>query len=254
MRREGQSQYNYFHVDLEIVASDIEEYIIPECQEACKILWNNNICTHMCSNDLDGDEKWIQLGKLSEENKRIIERLAEEDPEHYTKEGKIKLKSNSEEEASQELQKLVSVLKMQDVLEKGEAYQTVETFLISRYGLGKTIPNPDYKGVKEPEFEDYEDMDSYRRAYFEWLNQSVKPKEIEVLDESKMTKTLEEYIIEAGVEDLYDKERGVIYTSPFYRDMHQRYVEYMKSREHDDEDIKPTSHRRTPDIDDDGDR
>ncbi|MBR3134644.1 MAG: hypothetical protein IKG56_04195 [Clostridia bacterium] len=250
-------KYNHRSVFLEEVVKDIDEYIIPECQKACQCFWDNNIITSMCSNYDDGNNKWITIDQLSDENKAIFEKLMEEDPEHYAWDNyynKYQISASGVgEDVSDRLVKLAQVFKMQDVIDySGEAYESVENYLMKKFGLSKTIPNPDYKEVPEPQIQDFEDISSYLKAMEEWSLAGMEPKTIEVFDESKMTKTKEEYICEAGVSDLYDAERGVIYSSQFYKGMHERYLEYMRTKQHDEEAV--TNTRKTPDYEDDGDR
>lgn len=57
-------KYGYGKVDMLEVMNNIDEYIIPENREACKLLWSKNIFTIMCNN-YDNDESWITLSKLS---------------------------------------------------------------------------------------------------------------------------------------------------------------------------------------------
>ena len=87
----------------------------------------------------------------------------------------------------------------------------------------------------------------------EWGAAGMEPETIDILDESKMTKSKEEYIAEAGATDLYDAERGVVYTSRFYKDMHERYLEYMRSRQQEEESERTPTANKSPDFDD-GDR
>ena len=42
--------YHYSVVDIEYVVENIDEYIIPENQAACKLLWSKNIFTIMSNN------------------------------------------------------------------------------------------------------------------------------------------------------------------------------------------------------------
>ena len=67
--------YQYQSVRTDKVAENIEEYVIPECQAACKAFWDKNITTFMCSNyDEIDDTKYVLIGsKLSEENQEILQ-------------------------------------------------------------------------------------------------------------------------------------------------------------------------------------
>ena len=73
-RPESTPQYEYQEVDVEEVIKNPEEYIIPECLEACKTLWSKNIETAMCANYHDSTDLFIGLvdDGLSDENKKIF--------------------------------------------------------------------------------------------------------------------------------------------------------------------------------------
>lgn len=252
-------QYNYRSVFLEEVIKNIDEYIIPECQDACKCFWNNNIITSMCSNYDNGADKWITVGELSDENKAIFEKLMEENPVHYAWDSyynRYQISDSGEgEDVSERLAKLAQAFKMQDVIDySGQAYVTIEEYLMKKFGLSKTVQNTEYKEVQEPKFEDFDDIPSYLKALEDWSFAGMEPKTMQVFDESQMTKSIEEYIAEAGAGDLYDSERGVIYTSQFYKDMHERYLEYTRKKQQDEKDESNPSTRRIIDFDDDGDR
>lgn len=189
------SQYQYTHVGVDKVAANKDEYIIPELQEACMELWARNLFTFMCSNLENGEDKYILVGKLSEENTAVFQQLMETDPEHYKYMeyyNRYEITNyGSSEEALKKIIELIKPFKMQDVL---EGYQSVEAFLVYNFGIGK------------------------------YDEETLCP----IFDETKMTKTVEEYLEEAGVLHLYDSERGIVYDSEFYRDAHFRYLEYVR--------------------------
>ena len=81
---EDNKRYNYTEVSMETVESDIDEYIIPELQEACKILWSKNIFTFMCSNREDQNMAYILYLTLSDENNKILESLKKKYPNNFT--------------------------------------------------------------------------------------------------------------------------------------------------------------------------
>lgn len=70
--------YQYSVVDMKVVYDDIDEYIIPENQRACKLLWSKNIFTKMCNN-YDNVDSWITISLFSEENKKLFDELALKD-------------------------------------------------------------------------------------------------------------------------------------------------------------------------------
>ena len=76
--------YQYEHVPVSEVSKEIDRFIIPELQSACRSLWQRNIFTFMCSNREDGKSKYIILSNLSQENEDIFKSLMESDPDHYT--------------------------------------------------------------------------------------------------------------------------------------------------------------------------
>lgn len=230
--KEDKSKNNFLYpyVQTDEVAENIDEFIIPECQEACKSFWTKNIFTYMCSNRDDGDNKYVLLSRLSPENKAIFEKLKKEDPEHYfysdyREAYGIRARGDGEE-VSKELEKLTEKFKMQDVL---EGYYTVENFLIQHFDLSKTVPNPDYvEDLEMPDMDDFDSVEDFLRASREYTKRFVEPETIEVFDETKMTKSAEEYIAETEYKDLYDPERKVVYFSEFYKRGHLRYLEYLK--------------------------
>ena len=177
--------YGYMHVDLEIVAGNIGEYIIPECRDACKKLWEHNIFTNIFSDipahspresEAESSYIWISLGRLSPENQEIFDRLHQQDPEHYLEEGKICV-SRDAENIDEQLLKLSDVFEMQDVIEEGEGYMTVKDFIDN---LPRLIAE---RAIEEPKF---------------------------------------------------DEETGLVYLSPFYLALHQRYLDGKDAKSLDD--------------------
>ena len=77
------NNFNYAGFSIDRIINNPDEYIVPECQEACKKFWDMNIFTVACSNrretiNKDGSiRKYIMLGNLSDENKKIFEDLIE---------------------------------------------------------------------------------------------------------------------------------------------------------------------------------
>ena len=81
------TKYQYSHVSMSMVSKNIEEYIIPELQEACKQLWAKNIFTFMVSNRNDAGEAYIMVSTLSDENQKIFEDLMKGGTKGYCKDG-----------------------------------------------------------------------------------------------------------------------------------------------------------------------
>lgn len=185
------TRYQYGYIPLVEVLKNPEEYIIPECMNACNCLWNKNIETFMVSNYED-ENLYIILNDLSTENLAIIKELAEVDLRYYWSEYRhywaIRVKGTSKE-SSEELAKLTEVFVMQDTIK----YQTEEKFL-----------------------------DNYKRTggkqYVDEYGCIVKD-----YNPSLINATLEEALINSHCENLYVQEEGRIYDSFLYLDWHNRY-------------------------------
>lgn len=116
---------------------------------------------------------------------------------------------------------------MQDVL---EGYRVVNAFLRDECGLSK-LETVEVERLPEPNMEDYEDIGEYLDAYTRYAH-SLEASPVRILfDETKMTKSAESYLEEAGVMHLYDSERNIVYNHEFYRDAHLRYQEYLRTRQ-----------------------
>lgn len=231
--------FNYSYVNIEEVASNVDEYIIPECQEACKMLWDKNIFTFMCSNRDDGDNKYIMVSNLSEENEALFKLLMEKYPSYYTYDSifrhaySINVNANPDK-ASELLKKLTTPFQLQDVQ---EGFQTIEDFLIDRFGICRTIETTK---SPQPQMENFKDPLEYLDALDEWAISISSENEV-VFDESKMTKSVEEYLQDAGVSDLYDADRKVVYTSKFYLDAHKKYLAQTKGIQTPNKEISSQS-------------
>lgn len=55
-----------------------EEYIIPQCLPACKLLWDKNIEIFMVSND--DEDLYVLLTHVSNENMAIFNQMKQQDP------------------------------------------------------------------------------------------------------------------------------------------------------------------------------
>ncbi len=64
------TRYQYGLTPTEFVKANPEEYIIPDCLEACKILWEKGIDTTQCSNYDDHGIRYVEIdiATLSKEN------------------------------------------------------------------------------------------------------------------------------------------------------------------------------------------
>ena len=79
------NNFNYVGLSIDKIINNPDEYIVPECQEACKKFWDMNIFTASCSNrreykGKDGKiKKYIMKGmdfmsnKLKEKDYLIVE-------------------------------------------------------------------------------------------------------------------------------------------------------------------------------------
>ena len=226
-------KYEYGSVRTDKVAENINEYIVPECQQACKSFWSKNIMTFMCNNYNEPDDtKYVLIGSdLSEENKKILDRLLEEDPEHYyyskyRNAYGIRLQGNDLQIVSQKLANLTDPFKMQDI---HEGKMTREEFLMDIVGLVKYQENPEFdkyhKDNPRPKMEDFQNPMDYWDA-LDRYDELEPPMRIRLLDDKGMTKSFEEYLKEYGYQDLYDSKNDIIFVSDFYKNAHLRYLKY----------------------------
>ncbi len=218
-------------VGIEEVISNPHKYIIPDAQEACLSLWAKNIFTSGYSNRTSSILRYILINNLSQKNQKIFQELIRRNPVNYYKDRDsygIRVRT-SLGNVGENLKKLTEAFEMQDVL---EGYVKIEQFLMDNYGLKKKVPNPEYiKGLKAPDIDEYADKYGFLEAQKYYNYHANQPEFIESFDESKRTKSNEEYVAEAGLSSLYDPERGVIYKSEFFKKAHQRYLEYQKRKE-----------------------
>lgn len=179
------TSYNYGTIGMEQVFNNIDEYIIPENQEACKLLWNKNIFTKMCNN-YDNDNSWITLGDLSLENQEIFNNLSKTNscvgktwlgigitvPYSYKEKDKV----------YEAFKTIIDEFVIQDVQKEG--YMTEEEFLI------------------------------YYTDCYKIENKKRK------LDKSKMKKSFLEYLKDSEFAFFYDKEEHKVFYNSFYYGRH----------------------------------
>ena len=194
------TRYQYPYIDMETVMSDIDEYIIPACQPACKSLWNKNIETFMVSNN-DDNHLYVLLGTLDDNNTNIIIEAMKTDERYYYSNYRntfgIKVAGNMDDFASiKELEELTEIFTMQDTFR---------------------FKNPD-EFLKE-----YKSSSS--RIYEVQDDGSLLIKENSELADV----TFEEALELSGMKELYIQDEGRIYDSPMYLMWHERYEEYIKS-------------------------
>lgn len=210
------TQYQYMHVELEDVMRNIDEFIIPECQEACKLLWGKNIETFMVSNHED-NHLYVLIEQLSDENKERMKKLIEECPEFYFFD-KFRhyygIRTDGITKSDEKiLAKLVRPFLMQDILEK--RYQTAEEFL------------DDYKSFSINDIQQI--MKAYDLSTSENVLQISKSGNVGIrpeylLNPERANATLEEALKNTGKRELYDEIEGIVYCSRTFMDWHKRYV------------------------------
>ena len=205
----SKNNYNYMGLSIDKIISNPEEYIVPECMDACKSFWNKNIFTASCSNrrenkDKDGNiTKYIMVSHLSDENKKIFEDLIKLNPKNYKKTFILNemyyaiavLSKDSIQERDQDSQKLLDLarpFKIQDCL---EGFVTIQDYYKKEIIHDKTISEPDF----------------------------------DVLERVK------KHLHALGKIDLLDLDRNIIYNCKFYKDAHQKYLEYIQKNKEKEE-------------------
>ena len=205
------NSFNYAGLSIDKIVDNPDEYIVPECLEACKKFWNMNIFTASCSNrreskNEDGSiKKYIMVSNLSDENKKIFEDLIESNPNNYTKREINKVdyyaiyifsKDDNRDLDSIKLLDLVTPFKMQDCL---EGFVSIKDYYLKKI-LGD---------------------------YYSDENNSIS------ISESELIATVKKNLGASGNLDLLDLDRGIIYKNRFYRDAH---LKYLKMQQKDSKD------------------
>ena len=204
----SKANYNYPGLSIDEIIENPEEYIIPECIDACKSFWDKNIFTASCrkrnkKKDKEGNiKKFIMVSNLSDENAKIFDKLIEEKPNNYLKlniSDKIYYaifilsKDNIEDRDidSQKLLDLASSFKMQDCL---------EGFL---------------------------SLEDYFRENLTGDLYITKSTPLQVPEE-EIIERVKQHLTFFGKIDLLDLDRKVVYNSKFYKEAHEKY---LKSQE-----------------------
>lgn len=223
--------YKYSVIGIEYVMEDIDEFIIPENQEACRLLWSKNIFTLMTNNyeneHGDCDFSWIALCQLSEENQAIFDKmLAANDPRvgiFRTKQIiKIPIQPRKGVATFDSFKEIIDLFEPQDVQKEG--YMTIEEFMIRYTDCYRTEINPEHLKAIKPKFSDFNgDASAYSRAYDEYVKYELMPSEIKTFDESLMTKSFQEYVDESRFAGLFDPDLNRVYLNKMYYDAHMRY-------------------------------
>ena len=225
----SENAYQYSKVDMQFVVDNIDEYIIPENQEACKLLWSKNIFTIMCNN-YENEESWITIGGLDESNQKLFDEMALKDSRFGNTWGgrgiKVPIVPVPGADAFSAFKPLIEMFAMQDVQKEG--YMTKEEFLTYRCDCFKMIPNPDYIEIQQPVMGEDEEPLEFMKRWDEYMYHTMIPREVRTFDESKMTKTFDEYLQESEFADFYDEDNERIYYNDFYYQAHVKYKEKNK--------------------------
>ena len=192
-------RYQYGLVNIEYVKEDPEEYIIPDCIDACRLLWDKGINTAQCSNLEDKNYRWIEIDTrgLSDENIKIIYDLINAKADGFSVGGMThnpRLFVHCEgAEASKALCQLASVFVLQDTMD----YSTIEEYL-----------------------------DNYKRSGGEYM----------ILDTGVIIRDYNPRLVSATLADaltfndewkLYVEEEGRIYHSVAALEAHMNYVKQL---------------------------
>jgi hypothetical protein len=212
-------RYQYTHMDVSYVAENINEYIIPECRQACKLLWDKNIFTYLCTN-YDNDYTAIAISEFSAENQKIYYELSQTDSRLINWRGlpAIRLEATGKE-VIPVLNGLTDLFRMQDVLYDG--YYTIESFLIER-GCYNIVDNPRY--MKDNQSENSKDLQAMMKHLDDYNDNTPH---IYVYDETKVKRSLASYLKEAGLTDFYVPHEGKIFKNEFYFKAHKNYLSFI---------------------------
>lgn len=185
------TQYNYSNRDIKEVVNNPEEFIIPEILPACKLLWDKGIETYMCGNYDDTDGRWIELARLSDENKKIFEELMKVNNNylfvhHYT----IRVPFGPNE--IKELCDLISPFVYQDTTR----YQRSSEFLESFKKTGGEL---------------YVDSAGQIHSRLNPLYENT---------------TFEQALILSGKENLYDQELDRVYDDELFLEWHKNFIKH----------------------------
>ena len=186
-------RYEYQHVTIDDVIENPGEYIIPECLDACKVLWSKGIETYMCSNHAN-EELYVSIeeSKLDKENRKIL--YSNEHNEHFGRDI-VNHRPLIKAQTSEKLVELAKLFVLQDSL----AYVTEEEILNS------------YKRKGSKEYEILRDG-------------TVRSKENPKLANA----TLEEALQSCDL-TLYDAEEGKLFESKYAFEHHKKFKE-VKSK------------------------
>ena len=229
---------NYRHLSMPIrdVMADIDKYVIPENKAAIEYLWAMNILTTQ-TNNYNNETSFINIGKLSPENEDLLWNLyntefinADKLPKIgivYGGRGiEIAVKPGSGD-TLEAFKPLIDRFAYQDVQEDG--YMSIDEFFIKYTDCWIEVNNPEFKPLRQPRRSDFATSEAYSAAYEAYVDSTLVKRRIVVFDESKVTKSLEEYLRETGFEGCFDPETDRIYYNRRLYEGHLRYKDYVNS-------------------------
>lgn len=222
--------YQYSAIDMKVVMSNPEEFIIPENLEACKLLWSKNIFTKM-NNNYDNDYSWITINTFSPENQELFKSLSTNDNRFGLTYGgigfKIPIVPGKGNDTFEAFKELIDLFPMQDVQKDG--YMTTEEFMIYYTDCYRMDYTPEYKELTSRMMSPDGDVLLYSRDFEQYMSINGIRRRIRVFDSSKMTKSLEQYIADSIFADYYDEEEQKIYYNEMYYQAHLKYKEQKKT-------------------------
>ncbi len=231
---------HYVSMPIQKVMAHPDQFIIPENLSAIDYLWNMNILTTQ-TNDYSNEDSWIALGILSKENAHVLnemrndrEYLDQDKPGILTQHGvgfRVPVVPGSKD-TLEDFMPLFSRFQMQDVQRDG--YMNLDEFYANYTNCWKEIKNP-YLEL-DPKFEDFDnDFYAYADAVADFSRKKYpRTAIIRVYDETKATKTLEEYLADAGLLDCYDSEEQKVFLNRRLYEGHMRYKSVYPNKSEED--------------------
>lgn len=228
---------HYTAMPIQDVMANPSKYIIPENLRSIEYLWNMNILTTQ-TNDYENNDSFIAIGMLSKENAEVFNEMLND--MEYRKPGCpgmlmqygngfiVPVKPGTKD-PFEDFLPLFNKLQMQDVQRDG--YLTIDEFYSRYTDCWKLIRNP-YLGL-EPSPYDYKDnIQEFIRVHGEFLRKKYpRTPWIGVYDETKATKSLEEYLADAGLLDCYDAEEQKIFLNRRLYEGHMLYKNIVQKQE-----------------------
>lgn len=192
--------YKFGITPVDMVMEQPEKYIIPECLDACRILWKKGIDTVQCGNYEDPIENgfWIEIDGncLSDENGQVFNQLVNGNAGAFYEEGTHSMNIGVPRslDAKERLSFIANLFQLQDT----KNFCTGDEYL---------------EGFKSEGGEPY--FDSYG-----YLKYSSNP--------ARKDATLDEALMTRGEEDLYSKEEDRVYFDEHAIKVHMNYLNQVK--------------------------